>query len=207
MISKIVSWYKKMQEKLVGDVKVSPAEVREYFRKLPADSIPMIPTNVEVQILTQAPKIEQEEIARIKDQLRNYTERVTNGETSFETLARLYSEDTESARRGGELGYMGRGMLDPTFAAAAFNLTDPKKLSKIIESEFGYHIIQLVDRRGDKINCRHILLKPKVSEASLEAATHRLDLFLMILNLENLLLMKQHLIFQTIKILRIITDL
>ena len=90
-------------------------------------------------------------------------------------MARLYSEDTESARRGGELGYMGRGMLDPTFAAAAFNLTDPKKLSKIIESEFGYHIIQLVDRRGDKINCRHILLKPKVSEASLEAATHRLD--------------------------------
>ena len=165
----------KMQEKLVGDVKVSPAEVREFFRKLPVDSIPMIPTNVEVQILTQAPKIEQEEIARIKDQLRNYTERVTNGETSFETLARLYSEDTESARRGGELGYMGRGMLDPTFAAAAFNLTDPKKLSKIIESEFGYHIIQLIDRRGDKINCRHILLKPKISEASLEAATHRLD--------------------------------
>ena len=164
-----------MQEKLVGDVKVSPAEVREYFKKLPTDSIPLIPTNVEVQILTQTPKIEPEEIERIKDQLRNYTDRVTKGETSFETLARLYSEDTESARRGGELGYMGRGMLDPTFAAAAFNLTDPKKISKIVESEFGYHIIQLIDRRGDKINCRHILLKPKVSDAAINAAMHRLD--------------------------------
>lgn len=120
----------RMQEKLVGDVKVSPAEVREYFKKLPTDSIPLIPTNVEVQILTQTPKIEPEEIERIKDQLRNYTDRVTKGETSFETLARLYSEDTESARRGGELGYMGRGMLDPTFAAAAFNLTDPKRFLK-----------------------------------------------------------------------------
>lgn len=165
----------RMQEKLVGDVKVSPAEVREYFKKLPTDSIPLIPTNVEVQILTQTPKIEPEEIERIKDQLRNYTDRVTKGETSFETLARLYSEDTESARRGGELGYMGRGMLDPTFAAAAFNLTDPKKISKIVESEFGYHIIQLIDRRGDKINCRHILLKPKVSDAAINAAMHRLD--------------------------------
>lgn len=165
----------KMQEKLVGEVKVSPAEVREYFNKLPTDSIPMIPTNVEVQILTQTPRIEAEEVSRIKDQLRNYTERVTNGETSFETLARLYSEDTGSARRGGELGYMGRGMLDPAFAAAAFNLTDPKKISKVVESDFGYHIIQLIDRRGDKINCRHILLKPRVSDAALEAATNRLD--------------------------------
>ena len=140
----------KMQEKLVGEVKVSPAEVREYFKKLPTDSIPMIPTNVEVQILTQTPRIEAEEVSRIKDQLRNYTERVTNG-------------------------YMGRGMLDPAFAAAAFNLTDPKKISKVVESDFGYHIIQLIDRRGDKINCRHILLKPRVSDAALEAATNRLD--------------------------------
>ena len=88
---------------------------------------------------------------------------MTKGETSFATLARLYSEDPGSARQGGELGYMGRGMLDPAFAAAAFNLTDPKKVSKIVESEFGYHIIQLVDKRGDKVNVRHILLKPHVS--------------------------------------------
>lgn len=165
----------KMQEKLVGDVKVSPAEVREYFRKLPVDSIPMIPTTVEVEILTQTPKVEPEEINRIKNQLRDYTDRITKGETSFATLARLYSEDPGSARQGGELGYMGRGMLDPAFAAAAFNLTDPKKVSKVVESEFGYHIIQLIDRRGDKVNCRHILLKPNVSMASIDAAKEQLD--------------------------------
>ena len=165
----------KMQEKLVSDVKISPAEVREYFRKLPVDSIPMIPTTVEVEILTQTPRVEPEEVNRIKNQLRDYTDRVTKGETSFATLARLYSEDTGSARQGGELGYMGRGMLDPAFAAAAFNLTDPKKVSKVVESEFGYHIIQLVDRRGDKVNCRHILLKPHVSMASVDAAKERLD--------------------------------
>lgn len=165
----------RMQEKLVGDIKVSPAEVREYFKNLPVDSIPMIPTTVEVEILTQTPKVEPEEVNRIKNQLRDYTDRVTKGETSFATLARLYSEDPGSARQGGELGYMGRGMLDPAFAAAAFNLTDPKKVSKIVESEFGYHIIQLVDKRGDKVNVRHILLKPHVSMASIDAAKERLD--------------------------------
>ena len=165
----------RMQEKLVGDIKVSPAEVREYFKNLPVDSIPMIPTTVEVEILTQTPKVEPEEVNRIKNQLRDYTDRVTKGETSFATLARLYSEDPGSARQGGELGYMGRGMLDPAFAAAAFNLTDPKKVSKIVESEFGYHIIQLVDKRGDKVNVRHILLKPHISMASIDAAKERLD--------------------------------
>ena len=165
----------KVQQNLVNDVVVSPAEVREYFKKLPVDSIPMIPTTVEVEILTQTPKIETEEINRIKNQLRDYTDRVTKGETSFATLARLYSEDPGSARQGGELGYMGRGVLDPAFAAAAFNLTDPKKISKIVESDFGYHIIQLVDRRGDKVNVRHILLKPNVSMASIDAAKERLD--------------------------------
>jgi len=135
----------------------------------------MIPTTVEVEILTQTPKVEPEEVNRIKNQLRDYTDRVTKGETSFATLARLYSEDPGSARQGGELGYMGRGMLDPAFVAAAFNLTDPKKVSKIVESEFGYHIIQLVDKRGDKVNVRHILLKPHVSMASIDAAKERLD--------------------------------
>ena len=134
-----------------------------------------MPTEVEVQILVQAPKIKQTEITRVKDQLRNFTQRVNDGETTFATLARLYSEDTESARQGGELGYMGRGLLDPAFASVAFNLTDPKKISKIVESDFGYHIIQLIDKRGDKINCRHILLKPKVSYDEIDAASLRLD--------------------------------
>ena len=165
----------KMKENLVKDVKVTPADVRAYFRNLPQDSIPFVPTEVEVEILVSVPRIKQAEINRVKDELRSFTDRVNKGETTFSTLARLYSEDPGSARQGGELGYVGRGILDPNFAAVAFNLTDPKKISKIVESEFGYHIIQLVDKRGDKINVRHILLKPKVSQDEIDAATHRLD--------------------------------
>ena len=156
----------RMKEKLVKEINVTPAEVRRYFRDLPEDSIPFVPTEVEVQILTQTPKISVEEINRVKDELREYTERVNSGETSFQTLARLYSEDPGSRRSGGELDYTGRGMLDPAFAAVAFNLTDPKKISKIVESEFGFHIIQLVDKRGDKIKVRHILRKPVVSDSA-----------------------------------------
>lgn len=164
-----------MQEKLVQDVKVTPADVRAYFKNLPEDSIPFVPTEVEVEIITQTPRILPEEINRIKNELRGFTERVTKGETSFATLARLYSEDPGSARQGGEMDYMGRGMLDPAFANVAFNLTDPKKISKIVETEFGYHIIQLVDKRGDKIKVRHILLNPKVSEQEVNKELARLD--------------------------------
>ena len=165
----------KMKQKLVEDIKVTPAEVRRYFKDLPLDSVPFVPTEVEVQIICQTPRIEAEEINRVKDELRDYTDRVTRGESSFQTLARLYSEDPGSARRGGELDYTGRGMLDPAFAAVAFNLTDPKKISKIVESEFGFHIIQLVDKRGDKIKVRHILRKPRVSDEAIEGALARLD--------------------------------
>lgn len=165
----------KMKQELVKDIKVSPAAVRAYFRNLPEDSIPFVPTEVEVQIIERAPKIKQEEINRVKDELRNFTDRVTKGETTFATLARLYSEDPGSARQGGEMDYIGRGLLDPAFANVAFNLTDPKKISKIVETEFGYHIIQLIDKRGDKIKCRHILLKPRVSQDEIVAATHQLD--------------------------------
>jgi peptidyl-prolyl cis-trans isomerase SurA len=115
------------------------------------------------------------EINRVKDELREYTDRVNRGETSFQTLARLYSEDPSSRRTGGEMDYVGRGVLDPAFAAVAFNLTDPTKISKIVESEFGYHIIQLVDRRGDKIKVRHILRKPVVSDSAIVASLAQLD--------------------------------
>lgn len=166
---------KMMKEKLVEDIQVTPSDVRDYFRNLSQDSIPFVPTEVEVEIITRQPKVSQEEIARVKDKLRDYTDRVTNGGSSFATLARLYSEDPGSARQGGELGFMGRGMLDPAFATVAFNLTDPKKISKIVESEFGYHIIQLIDKRGDKVNVRHILLKPTVSDEAIKTETERLD--------------------------------
>lgn len=165
----------KMKQKLIGDVTVTPAEVRNYFKDMPQDSLPFIPTEVEVEILTNAPRLPQEEINRVKDELRNFTDRVNKGEVSFATLARLYSEDPGTARQGGELGFTGRANLDPAFANVAFNLTDPKKISKIVESEFGYHIIQLIDKRGDKINVRHILLKPKVDQESIDKTLARLD--------------------------------
>lgn len=164
-----------MQREIVGDIKITPAQVRRYFKDLPADSVPYIPTQVEVQIITLEPKIPQEEIDRVKSQLREYTERVNSGSTQFSTLARLYSEDPGSAKFGGELDFMGRGMLDPAFANVAFNLTTPNKVSKIVESEYGYHIIQLVEKRGDRIKVRHILLKPQVAQEDLDAGVARLD--------------------------------
>ena len=164
----------KMKQKLVQDIVVTPAEVRRYFKDMPQDSIPFVPTEVEVQIITQTPKISIEEINRVKDKLREYTDRINRGETSFQTLARLYSQDG-SARNGGELGYTGRAGWVPEFANVAFNLTDPKKVSKIVETEFGYHIIQLIDKRGDKVNVRHILLKPVVSDSAINKSTAFLD--------------------------------
>lgn len=164
----------KMQQKLVGEIKVTPAEVRRYFKDLPQDSIPYIPTQVEVQIITQQPKIPLEEIEDVKRRLREYTERINNGE-SFAMLARMYSEDRGSALNGGELPFYGRGQLDPAFANVAFNLQDPNKVSKIVESEFGFHIIQLMEKRGERIKVRHILLKPHIPQTALDAANARLD--------------------------------
>lgn len=165
----------KMKQKLVEDISVTPAEVRRYFKDMSLDSIPFVPTEVEVQIIQMTPRIEPEELNRVKEELREYTERVNKGEASFQTLARLYSEDPGTARRGGELGLAGRGTLDPAFATVAFNLTDPKKVSKIVESEFGFHIIQLIEKRGDKVNVRHILRKPVVSDEAVEKTLARLD--------------------------------
>ena len=165
----------KMQQKLVGEIKVTPSEVRRYFKDLPQDSIPYIPTQVEVQIITLQPKIPISEIEEVKKTLREYTDRVTKGDIDFSTLARLYSEDRATAYRGGEMEFMGRGMLDPAYGNVAFSLQDPKKVSKIVETEFGYHIIQLIEKRGDRIKTRHILLKPKVSDEELSAACARLD--------------------------------
>lgn len=164
----------KMQQKLVGEIKVTPAEVRRYFKDLPQDSIPYIPTQVEVQIITQQPKVPLEEIEDVKRRLREYTERINNGE-SFAMLARMYSEDRGSALNGGELPFYGRGQLDPAFANVAFNLQDPNKVSKIVESEFGFHIIQLMEKRGERIKVRHILLKPHIPQTALDAANARLD--------------------------------
>ena len=163
-----------VRRSLTKNLKVTPSDVRRYFNELPADSIPFVPLQVEVQIVSINPKIPQQEIDDVKARLRDYADRVNRGEADFSTLAILYSEAPEGIR-GGEIGFMGRGQLVPEYAAVAFNLNDPSKVSKIVETEYGYHIIQLIEKRGDRINTRHILLRPKVAEKDLVDATHRLD--------------------------------
>lgn len=163
-----------VQRSLTKDLKTTPSDVRRYFDALPADSIPFVPLQVEVQIITLNPDIPRQEIEDVKARLRDMAEQVNKGESRFSTLAILYSEDS-SASRGGEIGFLGRGHLEPEYAAVAFNLNDPKKASKIVETQYGYHIIQLIEKRGDRINTRHILLRPKVSDADLTKALGRLD--------------------------------
>ena len=164
-----------MQQKLIGEIKLTPSEIRKYFNQLPQDSLPTIPTTVEVQIVTMEPNIPFEETDAIKARLREFTEQVNAGKMEFSTLARLYSEDPGSSVRGGELGFMSKTQLLPEFANVAFNLKDSKRVSQIVQTEYGYHIIQLIEKRGDRINCRHILLKPKVSDKELTEATTRMD--------------------------------
>ena len=165
-----------MQKKIVGDIKLTPSEVRNYFNNLSQDSIPFIPTQVEVQIITREPKVKEEEIERVKKELRDFTERINKGETTFSTLARLYSEDPGSARMGGEYEkFQGRGELTPEFANVVFNLTDTKKISKVFQTEYGFHIAQLIEKRGDRIRYRHILIKPRIDEEEFDTEIHRLD--------------------------------
>lgn len=164
-----------VQNSITKDLKTTPSDVRKYFEALPADSIPLIPMQVEVQILTLNPEIPRQEIEDVKARLRDFAEQINSGRSSFSTLAILYSEDPGSAMRGGEIGFLGKGHLEPEYAAVAFNLNDPKKVSKIVQTQYGYHIIQLIEKRGDRINTRHILLKPKVSEADLTKSIQRLD--------------------------------
>ena len=164
-----------MQSKLTENISPTPAEVRRFYNSLPADSIPMIPAQVEVQILSMDPPVSLEETERIKTRLRDFTDRVHNGTADFSMLARLYSEDIESAKRGGELGFVGKGQLVSEFADVAFNLNDPKRVSRVVKTEYGYHIIQLIERKGDRVNCRHILLKPHVSIDDKVNAIERLD--------------------------------
>lgn len=168
------SMVEEVKSNLTSKISATPAEVREFFKNTPTDSLPFIPTQVEVQIITSQPKVSRQEVERVEARLRDFAQSVNSGESDFSTLAKLYSEDG-SARMGGELGYTGRNMWVPEFANVAFSLNDPKKVSKIVRTEFGFHIIQLIDKRGDKVNVRHILLKPQIEEAEFERGIARLD--------------------------------
>ena len=165
----------RVREKIMSRVKVTPAEVRRYLKDIPADQIPDIRTQVEVQIITLDPVIPQEEIDAVKAELRSYIDRVQSGEVSFSTLARLYSEDPGSARVGGDCGFFGRGEMVPEFSAVAFNMTDPNKISTIVETEYGFHILQFVERLGDRVRVRHILRRPRIPMTSVNDCLARLD--------------------------------
>lgn len=163
-----------VKRNLTSNIRVTPAEVRDFFSKMPQDSMPYINTKVEVQIITSIPKVSREEVDRIESQLREYARQVNEGEKTFAHLARMYSQDG-SARNGGECGLSGRNEWVPEFANVAFSLTDPKKVSRIVRTEFGFHIMQLIEKRNDKVNVRHILLKPEIEEAEYERCINRLD--------------------------------
>ena len=163
----------RMQGSITAGVKVTPSEVKNYFNGLPKDSLPMIEAEVEISQIVIYPEISNQEKDRIKNKLLSFKERITKGE-DFKVLATLYSDDSGSAKNGGELGFVGRGDLVPAFEAAAYKLKGDE-ISKIIKSEFGYHIIQLIDRRGEQINVRHILLKPKVSSSQLMETKEKIE--------------------------------
>ena len=163
-----------VQRKLTEGVTTTPSEVRKYFDALPQDSVPYIPMKVEAQIITINPLIPRQEIDDRKARLREYADRVNRGESDFSTLAIMFSQDG-SSMQGGELGFKSRSELVPEFANVAFNLSDPKKVSRIVETEYGYHIMQLIEKRGEQVNVRHILLTPRASSKDLSDAVNRLD--------------------------------
>ncbi len=162
------------QQSIIGDIKLTPSEVRRRYEKLSEDEIPYVPTEVEVQIITQQPEVPQEEIDYVKEKLRDITERIQSGETTFAVQALINSKDG-SAMNGGELPFYGKAEMVPEFAAVAFSLTDPNKISKIVETEFGYHIMQLIEKRGDRVKVRHILMKPTIPQENINATLSRLD--------------------------------
>ena len=169
---------KSLQDQVRADilkgVVVTPAEVKKFFNSLPADSIPFVDDQYEIMQIVKRPPVSIDEKLAVKDQLYQIRKRILDGESSFSTMAILYSEDPGSATKGGELGFTGRGELAPEFEMVAFNLRDGE-ISEVVETQFGFHIIQLIERRGDYVNCRHILLTAKVPVEALEKAQHELD--------------------------------
>ncbi len=165
---------RRMQERIVEKVRVTPSEIKLFYNKLPADSLPEIPDQYELQQIVFKPLVSNEEKERVRNQLRTYREQVLSGEKSFSSLAVLYSADPGSATRGGELDYSTKAYFAPEFADAAFNLK-VGKISKIVETEYGFHIIQMMDKKGEYVKVRHILIVPNISEVEKNETLARLD--------------------------------
>ncbi|MDO4695635.1 peptidylprolyl isomerase [Porphyromonas sp.] len=164
-----------VQRKLVSDIKLSPSEVTRFYESIEKDSLPFIPTTIETQIITVEPRIAPKEIDDIKSKLREYSEQISSGSRDFSIIARLYSQDQATALYGGEMGFVSKAELEPEFAHVAFGLGDTKKVSRIVKTAKGYHIMQLIEKRGDRINLRHIMLKPEVSDENTRRAEAQLD--------------------------------
>ncbi len=164
-----------MQRKITANVQISPSEIRNFYNSLPQDSLPYVPQTIEVQLITQEPKVDLAEVDRIKSRLRSFVTDINDGKRDFATLARLYSEDKRTAIRGGEYGFVGKTSLEDAFADVVFGLNDNKRVSQIVKTEEGYHIVQLIEKRGDMVNFRHILMRPEANEKALVLATERLD--------------------------------
>ena len=165
---------RQVQTKLLNDVQVSPNEVRQYFRNTPADSIPTVNPKYEIAQIVVKPPIEPRQKIEVKDELDALRARILKGE-SFAKLAVMYSEDLSSAKKGGELGYLTRSdLFVPEFASVAFKLKQGE-ISRIVETQYGYHIIELIDKKGEKVDVRHILMSPKISKDNIMKAKERID--------------------------------
>ena len=164
----------KMKQKILADVTVTPGEVRDFFSKIPKDSLPYFNQEVEIAEVVYKIKPNEVEKAKSKKQLEEIREQIVNGKMPFEDLAKKYSQDPGSGREGGDLGWAKRGKFVPEFEAQGFKLEEGQ-ISQVFESEFGYHILQLIARRGNSIHCRHILIKSEITDADLELAKRTLD--------------------------------
>tara|TARA_B100001142_G_scaffold312723_1_gene348417 strand:+ start:11514 stop:12794 length:1281 start_codon:yes stop_codon:yes gene_type:complete len=163
----------KVEASITSNIKVTPSEVKEFFNSQDVSEIPIVPTQVEMSQIVIRPEISENQKDKIREKLSSFRERVYNGE-DFKVLAALYSDDQGSASSGGELGFVNRGELVPEFERAAFRLSEGE-ISEVVESQFGFHIIQLIERRGEQINVRHILLKIKVSSTALYNAKMKIE--------------------------------
>jgi len=174
----------KMQAEITTDIKITPSEVKNFYKSIPKDSLPIINANYEIAQIVIQPKISKEEKEYVKRKLNGLRDRILKGE-SFSTLAVLYSDDKSSAKNGGELGFVNKSDLVKEFAAAAYNLEDGET-SDIVETEFGFHIIQLIEKRGNQINVRHILLIPKIPADAKYKAKQTLDSITRLIRLDSL---------------------
>lgn len=164
---------REVQQEIAGSITVTPSEVRSFFNRIPSDSLPMINSQVQLRQIIKYPEYSETEKFEVKERLNQLRQRIAGGD-DFATMAILYSQDPGTSRKGGELGFVSKTDLVPEFANVAFSLKD-NRVSQVFESEFGFHIVQLIERRGELVNVRHILMAPTASAEAKEKAKKQLD--------------------------------